>query len=275
MEKRRTVMGIEYREIQITEIGRRYQVRKSVPKDRGAEIVASIKQHGVLQPLRVDASGQLILGDVQAWGARAAGQKMIAALVEDKELTEVEALCLQLSEDVQYIPLKPTEKADAFGRLMELTQYSASEAAASVGTSIATLSRLQAIAGLEEVFRELVDGGRLGVSKAYELSLMTPEDRIALLPAIKSGELTRDDLQAVRKSSLGTTGEEQTTSPTRVKVVLDGGRTVTVQAAELDMEGYIDAIGTLLRKAKRAQARGLVLGDFARAVRAEKKAASA
>ena len=267
-------MGLELREMDIVDVKREFQTQRSISKERGAEVVESIKRHGVLHPPRIDAKGQLVLGDVQLWGARAAGETKIGVLVEDREITELDALRLSLSEDVQTIGLKISEKAQRFKRLMELEQCSASEAAASVGTSNATVSRLFAIAALEEPFRELADSGRLGVKKAYELSLMKPEERLALLPAIEKGELSREDLHAARKSGSGVARKPGSGSSKRVKVVLDGNRTVIVQGAELDMDAYIDAIGTLLREAKKAQARGVLLQDFARDVRGKKTASA-
>ena len=219
--------------------------------------------------LRVDAKGNILVGDVQIWGARAAGQETIAALVEDREMTEAEALRLQLSEHVQNVSLKLTEEAQGFKRLMELDSCSASEAAASVGANGPKLSRLFKIVEMEPECLELVDA--LGESKAYQLALMTPEERLSLLPAIKRGKLTRDDLIAMRKTASNENKDNGTSGKT-VKVVLDEGPIVTVRGDGLDMDGYIGAIETLLRRAKKAKARGLGLRDFARAARSKRVA---
>lgn len=265
-------MGRELRRIDVTKVNRQHQLRKSLPKERGAEVVASIKQNGVLHPPLFDAKLNVVLGDVQIWGSRAAGEDTVLAFVEDREVTELEALRLQLSEDVQSVPLRLTEKAKGFKRMMELAQCSAKDAAASTGASSASVSRLLKVSELEPEYLELVDVG-LGESKAYELSLMTAEERLALLPAVKQGKLTRDDLIAMRKTASG--GTKGIGKPGKtVKVVLDEGPIVTVRGAGLDMDGYIGAIETLLRRAKKAKARGLGLSDFVRAAKSKKVAST-
>lgn len=266
-------MGRELRRIDAARLNRRHQLHKSLPKERAAEVVASIKQSGVLHPPLVDANLNVVLGDVQIWGARAAGEETVLAFVEDREVTELEALRLQLSEDVQSVPLRLTEKAQGLKRIMELAQCSAKDAAASTGASSASVSRILKVSELESDFLELADAGLLGESNAYQLALMTLEERLSLLPAIKEGKLTRDDLIAMRKTASGGTKDNGKAGKT-VKVVLDEGPIVTVRGDGLDMDGYIGAIETLLRRAKKAKARGLGLSDFARAVRTKKVASN-
>ena len=263
-------MGIELREIEVAGLSRKFQLRTTLPKERAAQVVECVKQHGVLQVPRIDANGNVVLGDVPVWAARAAGQPKIAALVDDREVTEAEALRLQLCEDLQSVPLKPTERASGFKRLMALENCSASEVAASVGAKACSISRLFKIVELEPEFLELVDAGTLGESKAYELSLMTPAERLSLLPAIKKGTVTRDDLMALRQGTSGVASGGEPRTQQTVKVILEGGRTVTVRGPDLDMKEYIGAIETLLRSAKKAMSRGLDLDGFARAAKRKK-----
>ena len=41
-------MGVEYREIELAGVNRRFQLRKSLSKEQGAEVVESIKRNGVV-----------------------------------------------------------------------------------------------------------------------------------------------------------------------------------------------------------------------------------
>jgi hypothetical protein len=94
-----------------------------------------------------------------------------------------------------------------------------------------------------------------------------------LLPQLRRGELTREELTVARTTGASITTGSDSTSPAKVKIVLDGERVVTVQAPELDLSGYIDAIRVMLRKAKRAQAHGLALAEFVRSTQAAKSKA--
>jgi ParB/RepB/Spo0J family partition protein len=262
-------MGMKFQEMSFAEISKPFQRKKSIAKEKAAELVESIKRHGLVRPPVVDAKGQLVLGDVQLWAAQAAGLSTVPVLVDDREVSEVDVLKFVLAEDTQTLTLKPSEKVEYFKRLMELTSCSASEAAAATGTSSATVSRLFAIAGLESEFRDLVDAGQLGISKAYQLTLMKPEERMALLPGLRDGLVTRSELAEAR----GTQEESRQArnTVTKVKVVLDEGRTVIVKANQLDMAGYVEVISVLLRKARQAQARGVVLDDFVKMAGKAKK----
>ena len=266
-------MAMELREMSCAELKRTFQLRKSIPKEQGTAAIESVRQNGVLHPPYVDANGELIAGDVQAWAVQKAGEQSITALVDDEAMLEEEAVLAQLAEDVQHIRLKPTETARGFERVIALRQCSASEVAASVGTSDADVTRHRAILTLEQVFQDLIDSGQVGVSKGYELSLMSPEQRMTLLPQLRNGELTRADLVAARKPASATKEPRSLASAKRLTAVLDGGRSVTVQAAELDLAGFISATKEALRRAQRAESRGVDLEGFVRALRIEMKAA--
>ena len=250
-----------------------YQLHKSIPKEQGIAAIESVKQNGLAQPPHVDANMEFIQGGVQAWLAQKAGLETITVLVEDRVVTEQEAIRAQVAEDVQHIRLKPTEKAAGLNRLIELMQCTASEVAAYVGTSDADITRHRALLTLEQPFQELVCSDRLGVSKAYELSLMSPAERMALLPQLKNGELTRAEIVAARKPGSATKESESSASPKRLTAVLAGSRSVTVQAEQLDLDAFIETVREVLKRAQRAQARGVDLQGFARSLRAEMKAA--
>jgi ParB/RepB/Spo0J family partition protein len=260
------VMATELRNIEIASVDRRFQSRRSVSKERGAEVVESVKKHGVINPARIDAKGRLLIGDVAVWAAGTAGHTIIPALIDDKEYTEGEAICFQLAADGQAVPYKISERAAMIEKALTLTQLSAAQLASEIGASPASVSRQRAIGQLEQLFRDLVDSG-LGEGKGYQLALMSPEERMALLPQLQRGELSREDLIAARKPARPTPREEDSASPTKIKVVLDDGRAVTVQAPELDMSSYVDAIQLLLRKARHAQKQGFALQEFVRSIR--------
>ena len=266
-------MAMKLQEVNPATLKRTHQLRKSIPKEEGIAAIESVKANGLLHVPYVDVQGELIAGDVLAWAAQKAGQEKIPVLVEDTAITEEAALQAQLGEDAQYIPLKATDRARGFERLLTLKGCPASEVAAYVGTSDADITRHRSVLALEQPFQDLVDSGKLGVSKAYELSLLSPEQRMALLPQLRNGELTRAEIVAARKPASATKEPESSASPKRLTAVLAGSRSVTVQADELDLDAFIETVREVLKRAQRAQARGVDLQGFARALRAEMKAA--
>jgi ParB family transcriptional regulator, chromosome partitioning protein len=126
-----------------------YQPRRSFTKEEMDELTASVRAHGVLQPILVrrDARDpnryELIAGERRWRAAQAAQQHEIPAVIRD--LTDTEALELALIENLQREDLTPIEEARAFRRLMDEfghTQEKLSQALGKARSSIANLLRL-------------------------------------------------------------------------------------------------------------------------------------
>jgi ParB family transcriptional regulator, chromosome partitioning protein len=85
-----------------------------------AELAASIREHGVLQPILVEPAGdryRLLAGERRFTAARTAGLKTIPALV--RTVRDERRLEVQLIENVQRKDLNPFELAEGYRRLME------------------------------------------------------------------------------------------------------------------------------------------------------------
>ncbi|MEO1333960.1 MAG: ParB/RepB/Spo0J family partition protein, partial [Myxococcota bacterium] len=117
------------------------QPRKQFDGDQLDELAASIREHGVLQPVVVRRAGeryQLVAGE-RRWRATAkAGLHEIPALV--KELADDAALAVALVENVQRQDLDPIEEAEAYHRLVSEHALSHEELARIVGKSRATIT---------------------------------------------------------------------------------------------------------------------------------------
>lgn len=83
------------------------------------ELAASIKEHGVLEPLLVTANGgksfHLVAGHRRLAGAKQAGLKTVPCIV--RKLEESQQLAIQLVENLQREDLTPLEEAQGYGRL--------------------------------------------------------------------------------------------------------------------------------------------------------------
>ena len=96
------------------------QPRQNFDKEKLSELAASVKQHGVLQPLILKAKDgryTIIAGERRYRAARQAGLKTVPAVLKDAD--EKEVLQLSIIENIQREDLNPIEEAEAISRLME------------------------------------------------------------------------------------------------------------------------------------------------------------
>ncbi|MBC7430651.1 MAG: ParB/RepB/Spo0J family partition protein, partial [Rubritepida sp.] len=140
------------------------------PMDQGAleELAASIRRHGVLQPILVrpaaDGTFEIIGGERRWRAAQAAQLHEVPVLVRDFD--DGEAMAAGLVENLQREDLNALEEAEGYQRLIDqfgLTQLALSEA---VGKSRPHISNTLRLLGLPERVRELVRDGALSAGHA-------------------------------------------------------------------------------------------------------------
>ena len=123
------------REIAVTRISpNAAQPRRHFSREQLEELAASMREHGVLEPVIVRPKGkdyELVVGERRWRAAQLAGLKVIPAIV--RELEDREALELALVENLQREDLNPMEEAEAFRRLADEFGLTQEEIAARVG----------------------------------------------------------------------------------------------------------------------------------------------
>jgi len=130
-----------------------WQPRKSMPEESLQELAASIREHGLIQPLIVtrtsadplldEAEYQIIAGERRWQAAKLAGLTEIPVIVKD--VTPREMLELALVENIQRADLNPLEEAEAYRQLMDgfgLTQEQVAERVGKSRVAIANAVRL-------------------------------------------------------------------------------------------------------------------------------------
>ena len=113
-------------------------------------LVASIREHGILQPLVVARRGagyQLIAGERRLRAARAAGLTDVPAVVRETPERE-ESLALSLIENIQRHDLNSLEEADAYRRLLDEFSLSHEAIARQVGKSRTHITNTLRLLGL-------------------------------------------------------------------------------------------------------------------------------
>ncbi len=163
--------------------------------DEGAlhELAASIREHGVLQPILVRPLGenrfQLIAGERRWRASREAGQATIPALVE--EIDDDTALEIAIIENLQREDLNPLEEAQMFDRMVHEHGYSIRKLADKLGKDKGYLENRLRLADAPEEIRELVSLRKDTLSHAYELmKVQDPKKRKKLAAQVASGELS-------------------------------------------------------------------------------------
>ena len=182
------------------------QPRSHIDPEELAELTASIKEHGILQPLLVtydDLSGNytLIAGERRLLAARQAGLDHVPAIV--RQASEQQRLELALIENLQRADLTPLEAADAYRQLVEDFSLSHEEVAARVGKSRAAVTNTLRLLKLPVAVQQALVDGLISEGHARSLlALLTPEAQEAALRVIlKQGLSVRQTEELVRKLS--------------------------------------------------------------------------
>jgi ParB family chromosome partitioning protein len=160
------------------------QPRKRFDDGSIAELAASIKRHGIIQPLVVEADGagayRIIAGERRWRAASVAGLAEVPAIV--KEYGREKRLEVALVENVQREDLNPIDEAEAYRQLMEATGLTQDQVAERVGKSRPTVANALRLLGLPPEAMEALRTGVISAGHARALlSVINPADMRALL----------------------------------------------------------------------------------------------
>ena len=158
------------------------------------ELSASIKEHGVLQPVLLRPFGlagryQLIAGERRWRAAKLAGLDSIPAMIE--EIDDDTAREIAIIENLQREDLSPLEEATMYDRMVKEHGYSIRRLAQKLGKDKGYLENRLRLADAPEEIRQLVSLRKDTLSHAYELmKVEDPKKRRRLAAQVASGELS-------------------------------------------------------------------------------------
>jgi ParB family chromosome partitioning protein len=159
------------------------QPRMAMDREQLAELAASIKVHGLIQPLIVHETveGFVLIAGERRWRAsRLAGLETVPVIV--KETTPQDMLELALIENIQRADLNPLEEAHAYRQLIDEFGLTQEDVAERVGKARSTVANLLRLLSLPEAVQAAVVDGRLSGAHARSLlPLPTPERQIAAM----------------------------------------------------------------------------------------------
>ena len=158
-----------------------------------AELAASIREHGVLQPILVrpidENRFQLIAGERRWRATKIAGLPTIPALVED--IDDSTALEISIIENLQREDISPLDEAVMYDRMIKEHGYSIRRLADKLGKDKGYLENRLRLADAPQEVRELVSLRKDTLSHAYELmKVADPRKRKRLAEAVARNELS-------------------------------------------------------------------------------------
>ncbi len=162
------------------------QPRTVMDDQKLAELAASIKVHGLIQPLIVTETveGYVLIAGERRWRAsRLAGLDRVPVIV--KETTPQDMLELALIENVQRADLNALEEAHAYRQLIDEFGLTQEEVAARVGKARSTVANLVRLLALPESVQAAVNDGELSGAHARALlPLPAAEMQIAAMKQV-------------------------------------------------------------------------------------------
>lgn len=196
------------------------QPRRAFDDAELAELQASIRANGLLQPLVVRPAGtgfELVAGERRFRAVRALGWKTVSAHV--RALDEQAMLTLALIENLQRSDLNPIEEAEGYQALVSQYSLTQQQVADAVGRERSTVANVLRLLALPEAVRSLVRDGSLSLGHARALlGLPEPKQMAELAHAIvRDGLTVRDVEQRVRDAGNGKSRgrARQTASPSK------------------------------------------------------------
>jgi ParB family chromosome partitioning protein len=212
------------------------QPRQHMDAEALAELAASIKEHGLIQPLIVSELEQegryaLIAGERRLQAARLAGLDTVPVIV--REATSEQMLELALVENIQRADLNPLEEAAAYQQLTDAFGLTQQQVADKVGKNRVSVANALRLLRLPDFCRGVLASGQISEGHAR-----------ALLGLEEDEEMMRRALKAVLKQHLSVRQTEELVRRLRISPHSPKAtRTRTPEARALEQE-FAQALGT-------------------------------
>ncbi|WP_138381207.1 ParB/RepB/Spo0J family partition protein [Luteithermobacter gelatinilyticus] len=191
-----------------------YQPRKLFDEEKARDLVESIKEKGILQPILVRARGEedyeIIAGERRWRAAQAAGLHDVPVIIRD--LSDGEALEIAIIENIQRHDLSPIEEAMGYQRLMDEFHHTQEQLGRIVGKSRSHIANILRLLSLPETVQDMLADGQLTMGHARALITAEHPEKLARR-IIDEGLSVRQAEQIARQAKTASTEPEKTASP--------------------------------------------------------------
>jgi ParB family chromosome partitioning protein len=178
-----------------------FQPRREFEPTALAELEASIRTNGLLQPITVRRKGdsyELIAGERRLRAVRNLDWKDVPAVVRDFD--DQTLLVLALVENLQRADLNAIEEARGYQRLLGEFSLTHQEVADAVGKDRSTITNLLRVLTLPDAVQRMVESGKLSAGHARALTTVSETEALELAAEVVDGGLSvRQVEQRVRQ----------------------------------------------------------------------------
>lgn len=185
------------------------QPRRRFDPERLAELAASVREHGILEPIVVRPRGdgfEIVAGERRWRAAAIAGQERVPVVV--REVSDERMLEISLVENLQREDLGLWEEATALRALMQSYGWTQEQVAERVSKSRSHVANTLRVLALPEGARALVEEGRLSLGHVKAILEAPPEHVETLARTAADGGLTVREV-AARVAALGRAGNRR------------------------------------------------------------------
>ncbi len=180
-----------------------FQPRQLFEHSALEELVNSIKQHGILEPLIASplegGKYKLIAGERRLRAAKILNLDKVPVII--REVSEQQRLEISLIENIQRQNLNPLEEAQAYRKLIDEFGLTQAEVAERVGKSRAKIANSLRLLSLPEEVKKMIATGRLSESHAKViLELDNEADQLRLARNVVQRTLSVRDTEQLVKS---------------------------------------------------------------------------
>ena len=174
------IIQIDVNELQANPL----QPRGAITPESLVDLVDSVKEHGILEPLvvaKTPAGYQIIAGERRWRAAKLAGLSHVPSII--RETTPRGMLEMALVENVQRIDLNAIDRAKGFERLMSEFGLTTSEIAARIGKSVSYVSNSMRLLTLPDALKDGLLSGL--ISEGHARALAAIDDHNLMVEAYK------------------------------------------------------------------------------------------
>ena len=237
----------------------KYQPRTRMDDGSLAELAASIKSQGIMQPVLVrpidiSSSGaryEIIAGERRFRAAQLAGLDDIPVLV--REVDDQNAAAMALIENIQREDLNPLEEAQGIARLISEFSFTHEQAAQAVGRSRSAVSNLLRLVNLAQPVQTMLMAGDIDMGHARALLAVDAASQIALANQVIAKRMSVRETEKLVARAL----EEQNAPPAAARQKEKSGDIVRLE------EELSDRLATPVVFKMGPKGRGQMIIDFA------------
>ena len=246
------------------------QARKTFIETELLSLGENIKQHGLLMPLLVVANSSrftLIAGERRLRAMRLVGITKAQVLVLNP-MDAGDTTVVQFIENEFRSAMTPTEKAHAMLDIKQKKGWMNKELSARLQMDQSSATRYLALFDTIPAVREAAEAGKIGPNAWYSISQLPADQQAGLLAMHLSGMPAGQIAELSRKQRKSPSAGAKV-KVNRIKCQVPGkkGTSVMVSGEAISLEDMIEALGELMKEAKKASDRGLDAKTFERVCR--------